>query len=149
MTFKTLVLKRAPNSQIRIAVTEFKGEQRLDVREYRIFDGKKEFGPTKHGVTVPLHILPAFSAGVVAAAAATPNRVVDLAEGTRWIICKSRPDAEFHKKNVYDSEEEARTKTPPDGYSIFKVLVKDGSVVRSKHVAKRTKNKWKTVVVSK
>jgi hypothetical protein len=145
MTFPTVTLKRAPNSQVRIGITEFKGEQRIDIREWRIFDGKKDYGPTKHGVTVPMHIAKDFGAAVTAAVAAAPNRVVDLENATRWVICKSKADAQFHKKNVYASEAEARTKSPPDGYSIYKILVADGVVTRTRQVAERAKQKWRTI----
>jgi hypothetical protein len=140
-TFRPVTLKRTTNSQIRVQVTEFKGEQRIDIREYRPYDGD-EYKPTKHGVTIPIHIAEAFANAVVEASRHLPNKVVQMDNQTRWVIVKRREDAQFHKKNVFDSEQAARAKSPPDGYSIFKVLIKEGTVVKVRRSAKRENGAW-------
>lgn len=142
----TVILKRAPNSQVRVGITTFNEEQRLDIREYRMFDGKKEYGPTKHGVTIPLHIAADFGVAVSAMVAALPHKVVDLSNATRWVICRQREDAQFHKKNVFASESEALEKTPPDGYNVYKLLVGQGAVVKCRRVASRANGKWTKVL---
>lgn len=138
---RPIIIKRAPTSNINLAITDFKGDRRLDIREYRQLDGE-EFKPTKHGVTIPLHAIDEVIAGLTKLKAAMPNKVVEITNDTRWVIVKNREEAEFHKKHVYASLSEAQEANPPDGYSIFKVQVKDGTVVKTRRESRRVDGAW-------
>lgn len=136
------IIHLSDDAQIRIQVTEFKGVTRLDIREYRMFDGNKEFKPTKKGVTFGQEVLALVKSGIEKHGKELPNRVVDIDEGTKYVIGKTAEDAVFHKKHVFGSKEDAKAKTPPDDYKIFKVQIKDGAVVRQQLLYVRTDGEW-------
>lgn len=50
-----LVLQRGPDIELRIALTEFKGQQYIDVRTW--WKPAGEFKPTKKGVSIPVESL--------------------------------------------------------------------------------------------
>lgn len=140
------IIPKNPKSQLRIETTMFQNEPRLDIREYRVFDGSTTFKPTKHGVTVLVHNFADVLAAIKRHGAELPSRVVDINTGTKWVIVQRVEDAAFHKKHVYSSEALARAATPPEGYAIFKIKIVDGSVVKTLRVANRRKGAWSTVV---
>lgn len=135
-------LLRNPRSQIRVEANTYQGETRLDIREYRVFEGETTFKPTKHGITVSSHIYEDFLQALQAHGAQLPHRVVDIATGFRWIVAVRSQDVAFHKKHVYVSEALARGTSPPDGYYIFQVEIREGSVVRQRRVAVRKDGAW-------
>lgn len=136
------VIERGVTSQLRIAVTEFKDVVRLDLREWRVFPPNKDFKPTKHGVTINPADLEAVMAALVLHGAQLPVQVINVANAVHYVIVRRDEDAAFHKKNVFKTEAEARDKSPPDGYAIFKLKVSGGAVVRQKRIANRAKGKW-------
>jgi hypothetical protein len=136
------IIHLSDDAQIRIQVNEYKGVTRLDIREYRVFDGNKEFKPTKKGVTFGQEVLALVKSGIEKHGKELPNRVVDIDEGTKYVIGKTAEDAVFHKKHVFGSKEDAKAKSPPDGYSIFKVLIKDGAVIKQQALLIREDGEW-------
>jgi hypothetical protein len=136
------IIPKNPRSQIRIETTTYQNEPRLDIREYRIFDGNTTFKPTKHGVTISVHNYADLLAAVQRHGKELPVRVVDIDTGIRWVIVQRQEDAAFHKKHVYTSFELARDAAPPDGYAIFKIKIRDNSVVKTLRVANRKNGKW-------
>ncbi len=46
------IIEKSDTAQIRVDVAEFKGRQRLDVREYFLPEGGKDWMPTKRGINV-------------------------------------------------------------------------------------------------
>lgn len=146
MSFLTpTILSKNPHTQIRVQVSEYQGHTRLDIREYKQFDGNKEFKPTKSGLSIPQELFEVFVAACQKHGKELPRRVVDTPEGIRFVIGKTAEDAIFHKKRLYMTEEEGRSKTPPDGYALFRVKIEQGVVVKQKRLANRKGNKWKNV----
>ena len=139
---KPTIIEKSPTVQVRVGVSEFNGETRLDIREYRIYGENTDFGPTKQGISLTGEVADAVIAAMQKHRAELPRRVVDINEGTRFVIGKTAEDAIFHKKHVYATEEEAREKTPPDNYKLFRVKIEEGSVVRKKTLAKRVDGEW-------
>lgn len=139
---KPTIVEKSPTVQVRVGVSEFNGETRLDIREYRIYGENTDFGPTKQGISLTGDVADAVIAAMQKHRAELPRRVVDINEGTRYVIGKTAEDAIFHKKHVYATEDEAREKTPPDNYKLFRVKIEEGTVVRKKTLAKRVDGEW-------
>jgi hypothetical protein len=139
---KPTIIQKSPTVQIHVGVSEFNGETRLDIREFRIYGENTEFGPTKQGISLTGDIADAAIAAMQKHRKEMPRRVVDIDEGIRFVIGKTAEDAIFHKKHVYATEEEAREKTPPDNYKLFRVKIEEGTVVRKKTLAKRVDGEW-------
>lgn len=139
------IITKAPHTQIRIQASEYQNVTRLDIREYKQFGGSKEFKPTKNGLSIPQELFELFMTGCQKHGKELPRRVVDTPEGVRFVIGKTAEDAIFHKTRLYLTEEEGRSKTPPDGYALFKVKIDQGTVVKQKRLANRKNKKWKDV----
>lgn len=142
---KPTVIEKSPTVQIHVGVSEFNGETRLDIREFRIYGDNTDFGPTKQGISLTGDIADAVIAAAQKHRAEMPRRVVDINEGARYVIGKTAEDAIFHKKHVYATEAEAMEKSPPDDYKLFKVMIEQGTVTRKKTIAKRVDGEWKRV----
>lgn len=139
------VVKKSPTVELHVGVSKFKDEVRLDVREFRQYGDSDEFRPTKSGVSITANILDDLIAALQKHKAEMPVRVTDIDEGVRFFIGKTSEDAIFHKKHVYKTEEEAREKSPPDEYKLFRLRLKDGAVIGKKTLAVRKDGKWKLV----
>ena len=139
---KPTIIEKSPTVQVRVGVSEFNGETRLDIREFRIYGDNTDFGPTKQGISLTGDIADAVIAAMQKHRKEMPRRVVDIDEGIRFVIGKTAEDAIFHKKHVYATEEEAREKNPPEGYKLFRVKIEEGAVIRKKTLAKRVDGEW-------
>lgn len=139
---KPTVIEKSPTVQVRVGVSDFNGETRLDIREFRVYGENTDFGPTKQGISLTGDIADAVIAAMEKHRKEMPRRVVDIDEGIRFVIGKTAEDAIFHKKHVYASEDEARGKNPPDDYKLFRVMIEKGAVVRKKTIAKRAEGEW-------
>lgn len=137
------VLNKNPTTQLHISVAEFKGNTRLDVREYKKFGGNKDFLPTKSGVSIPQELFDAFMEACAKHGKELPARVIDVENGIYHVIGKTVEDAMFHKKRIFKSVEEAKECKPPNGYSLFKVKITKGVVIKQKCLFDRKLGKWK------
>lgn len=136
------VVKKSPTVELHIGVSEFQGETRLDVREFRQYGDVEEFRPTKTGVSLSANMIDEVIAALQKHKAEMPIRVTDIEDGVRYFIGKTSEDALFHKKHVYKTKEGALEKTPPDGYKLFRLRIEKGAVVGKKTLAVRKKSKW-------
>lgn len=136
---KQAVVPLSEKAEVRIARTTFQDEPRLDIRQYRILDASGEMRPTKHGVTVPKALVPAFLAELTSVVEPLTVQTVD--DGTYFALCKNGEEARFHRTEVYLSEPTAALNNT-DELQVWRVRVKDNVVV---HAERRKAEKPKVV----
>lgn len=146
-------IKESPKLQTRIRVVTFKGRKLVDVRKfYKAQDGG-EWAPTKKGIAIqPEHIDALVDAlkKLKASAIQTTSQVASGEEVVKYVIATSREGAYLKKTGFYDTVGEAAKKPFPKTmsqtakmqYKVFKVLVRDGAVVKSKTELIRKGDKW-------
>ena len=136
-------IQKNEHTQLRVEETEYKGRLLVNIRDWYEADG--EYLPTKKGVTVPPELLPELIEGLTALNKKLVNEVSKTKDKQEvYIIAKTKEDAQFHKKKMYKTLEDALEKSPPDGYFIYWAVVGGGSVLQIKAKLKRVNGAWRT-----
>ncbi len=135
------VLQKTDKMQIRIELSNFKDRRLVNIREYAMVNG--EYIPTKKGITCTPELIQPLAEAILALKPKTVKQVVHVdTPQTGYSVARTSEDASFLKKHFYGTLEEAKSKSPPDGYYIFKLLIKEGVVVKTAKLAKRKDSKW-------
>ena len=139
------VIDISEDKQLRLSISDFRGKRSLDIREYYRFANEAEFKPTKRGTQVPSFAIDSLLDAVNELRGGLVDAVTKLSDDTRYIIAADQEAAKFHKKKVYATADEAKSKTPPDGYRLYRALIKNGTVVSVTRIASFKSGKWKDV----
>lgn len=150
MAIPVSTVQKNKATQIRVAPTTYKGVTYMDVREYAIWGDNKDYQPTKSGLTVPPEMVDALIEALQKQKQ-TLAKTVAAVEGKReaYVIAKTPEDVLLLKKaHIYDDEDHATGKAPPDGFKLYKVLIEDGVVVKKRLLYRRKNNRWEAVEVA-
>ncbi len=134
-------LQKSDSVQIRVGVTDNKAHRMLQIREWVRKNGS--YIPTKRGITVPRELVDHLIEEMVRHKKTLPRTVAQVDdEQIKFIIAKTRHDAQFHRGRTYDDEAAARKKAPPTGYIIYRATIKSGAVLSLEPIAKRGDSRW-------
>ena len=135
-------IQKSDKTQIRIEESEFNGKASINFREW--YDAGTEYKPTKKGFTLPPEYLPEMLEHLRALNAKMQKYGVKIKERKEvFLIAKTKDDAVFHKKHVYQTLDAAREKAPPDGHYIYWAVIEDGAVLQILAACKRVGGMWK------
>jgi hypothetical protein len=135
------VIQKTAKTQIRIGLSDFKDRRVVNIREY--FLNGEDYIPTKKGLTVPPELLEEVIEGLSKLKGKTAKQVVQVKEAVSgFSVARTTDDVALLKKHFFDTVEEALTKTPPDGFKLFKIKIEEGVVTKHKLLYKRQKGSW-------
>lgn len=134
-------VQKTDSIQVRIEISEFKGNKFINLREWFLKDG--EYLPTKKGIAITQEIVDNVIEGLQKLKSKLPTQVHQVETALdAFAIAKNSSDIVFNKKHIYAFLANAKLKSPPEGYGLYAVHIEKGVVKKHALLFRRQYNKW-------
>lgn len=134
-------IQKNATTQLRVEESAYKGKAYIHIREWIEKDGA--FIPTKRGVSFGPEFVKDLINELTILQTIMAKTVPAIEKETVYSIADSVKSAEFNRKRIYKTEQEAHKKFAPDGYFIFKCDVEKGCVIKATPMYKRVNGAWR------